>query len=485
MASDKINMIKNNLIRIIKNNREVFIFSTVYIIILSIVQIRWHMTLNTNGMDLGIYDQAIWNCLHGKFFYSTLLDKSLFLDQFRIILLLFVPIYAFFPSVYVYILSNVIFIGLASIPLYFICIHKTNSKPISLIIATAYLLSKYTIASLFSSHPEAIYPLLFFAIILSILKNNRKLLIITVVISLLVKADTFIYTLFIGAYLLIIKKDRKSGFIVSTLSLLWGIMVFKIIPIIFLKNSLQQLTSLPTYSHLGSNFTEIAWNLITNPLLIINNVLIPAKLITLLELFSSVLFLPLLSPGILFIAAPPILVQILSNYHWQYRLTTYYSASIIPFIFTGAVFGISYIKNKYGKKISIALILSVIIFLISVFDGRFWKVLKSKYIVVTNHHTYFKEIKNMIPDEASVSAQGNLFPHLSHRKVIYDFPVVKDAEYVVLDEKGNKFPLNDEAYKEKVDEILKSNEYEVIIDYEGYLLIRRISKANLERSSHL
>ena len=91
----------------------------------------------------------------------------------------------------------------------------------------------------------------------------------------------------------------------------------------------------------------------------------------------------------------------------------------------------------------------------------------------------------MIPDEASVSAQGNLFPHLSHRKVIYDFPVVKDAEYVVLDEKGNKFPLNDEAYKEKVDEILKSNEYEVIIDYEGYLLIRRISKANLERSSHL
>lgn len=41
-----------------------------------------------------------------------------------------------------------------------------------------------------------------------------------------------------------------------------------------------------------------------------------------------------------------------------------------------------------------------------------------------------------IPAGASIAAQSGLAPHLSQRAQIWEFPVLNDAEYVILDTQG-------------------------------------------------
>jgi hypothetical protein len=56
---------------------------------------------------------------------------------------------------------------------------------------------------------------------------------------------------------------------------------------------------------------------------------------------------------------------------------------------------------------------------------------------ITPHHRLFQRFAAQIPPDAVLSTTPPLFPHLTHRRVIYLFPVVlDDTEYVLLDVAG-------------------------------------------------
>jgi hypothetical protein len=78
----------------------------------------------------------------------------------------------------------------------------------------------------------------------------------------------------------------------------------------------------------------------------------------------------------------------------------------------------------------------------------------------------------MIPDEAAVSAQSELVPHLSHRELIYQFPDgIAEADYIVLDTKSDYYPEPDFAhYQADVTELGHDSQYQVLYDDDGYLL---------------
>jgi hypothetical protein len=46
-----------------------------------------------------------------------------------------------------------------------------------------------------------------------------------------------------------------------------------------------------------------------------------------------------------------------------------------------------------------------------------------------------------IPSGARVSAQGPFVPHLAHRPTIYQFPRVRDTEYILLDPEADSWPM--------------------------------------------
>ena len=67
-----------------------------------------------------------------------------------------------------------------------------------------------------------------------------------------------------------------------------------------------------------------------------------------------------------------------------------------------------------------------------------------------------------IPKSARVSAQSPFVPHLSLRKDIYQFPIIKNAEYIVYSRKENCYPLSKEEFASKINKLEKSKNWKII-----------------------
>ncbi len=78
-----------------------------------------------------------------------------------------------------------------------------------------------------------------------------------------------------------------------------------------------------------------------------------------------------------------------------------------------------------------------------------------------------------IPAAAAVSAQSNVFPHLSDRPKVYVFPAIEDAEYVLVDVFGISDPLHPDELFGAVQGLLASPQFELLAGDDGYLLFRR------------
>lgn len=66
----------------------------------------------------------------------------------------------------------------------------------------------------------------------------------------------------------------------------------------------------------------------------------------------------------------------------------------------------------------------------------------SHYLREINYKAYHKILSFYVPNDAAVSANTYLVPHSAFRKKIYQFPNIKDADYVVVcDDFSNYYPF--------------------------------------------
>ncbi len=97
-----------------------------------------------------------------------------------------------------------------------------------------------------------------------------------------------------------------------------------------------------------------------------------------------------------------------------------------------------------------------------------------RWPVASAHTELAQHFIDMIPAEASVSAQSALVPHLSHRSHIYLFPYADDyADYVFLDVTGDIYPFFSHDYIAAAKMVLLSGDYGILAAQDGYLLLKR------------
>jgi hypothetical protein len=98
-----------------------------------------------------------------------------------------------------------------------------------------------------------------------------------------------------------------------------------------------------------------------------------------------------------------------------------------------------------------------------------------------NHYLRNYDVKNVhsqlskIPADAAVSALTPFVPHLSLRDKIYQFPIIKDAEYIVYSEREGKYPLDDAGFNEALNEIAESGNWEINYDEDGFVVLKRVT----------
>jgi uncharacterized membrane protein len=165
----------------------------------------------------------------------------------------------------------------------------------------------------------------------------------------------------------------------------------------------------------------------------------------LLGLLAAVGFLPLLAPELLILGLPVLIANLLSNFPGQYSGEQHYSAPLVAAFILGAIYGsrrlISRISlyEKNGQSFKMTALICVSLWLLFWTFGYHalhgWTPLSSRMEIYAMRPpaANLSQFISQIPAEAIVSASAAIHPHLAHRRVIYLFPTVQEAEYLLVD----------------------------------------------------
>jgi uncharacterized membrane protein len=80
-----------------------------------------------------------------------------------------------------------------------------------------------------------------------------------------------------------------------------------------------------------------------------------------------------------------------------------------------------------------------------------------------------------IPANAIVSAQSPFLPHLSLRETIYQFPTIKEAEYIVLSRLEGPYPLNEEQFRTALDSVAQSKSWKILSASKGCWVFKKVN----------
>ncbi|MCB9079076.1 MAG: DUF2079 domain-containing protein [Anaerolineaceae bacterium] len=459
------------------------------LIILYIITFTWlailrHASFNSSGFDLGIYDQVVWNTLHGRIlFYTTTGIPALHLSNHAsFILILVAPFYLIYSGPEMLLFLQAAAIGLGGLPLFWLAREKLGSPVAALSLLSAYLLfPTLQIVTLWDFHPPVLAVGFFMFAFYFLVKRRAGWFLLFAILAMSCKEQLPLQVAFLGLYAIIRYRDWRLGLTTIILSMTWFFVVMLwVIP----ANSVTgDHLFIGYYADLGDSPAEIVTTAITRPDLVIKNLWQPAKLKYLFDVLTPFAYLPLLGLPVLLIGAPSFAINMLSANSAMYDATGgQYGADVAPWLAFAALYGLVYLNRGVGRRWpqaqrQVTTIASVILLAVALiwqlFRGYSPLALDPPHWEITDHDRLAQRFIDQIPPDASLAAQGKLYPHLSNRLIAYQLPDVNDAEYVFVDVTTGTWPVHPNDIWAKVHDLLASGDYGVLDAADGYLLLKR------------
>jgi uncharacterized membrane protein len=168
-----------------------------------------------------------------------------------------------------------------------------------------------------------------------------------------------------------------------------------------------------------------------------------AKRHTIDLMLRSFLYLPIVSWTmwpVLFITMAERLWSISPNlwlFHAQYQVI------MTTVLFVGTLYTLHGAGDRLARWPGVAGAVSVLVLVATAWTAVASGVWQNAFASqpVSTIERWHAALQRHIPPAARVSAQDSFVPHLSHRSTIYQFPRVRNAEYIVLDPEAPSWPL--------------------------------------------
>ena len=171
----------------------------------------------------------------------------------------------------------------------------------------------------------------------------------------------------------------------------------------------------------------------------------PARWSYLLGLLAPAGFLPLLAPDLLLLGLPVLLANMLSNFPGQYSGEQHYSAPLAAVFILAAIYGARRLVHRLpahrrnGQSLRITGLAAASLWLLSWSLGcqvrQGWTPLsvRTETYSLSSAARRLPGLLDSIPPQAVTTASAAVHPHLAHRQVIYVFPTVQEADYLLVD----------------------------------------------------
>jgi uncharacterized membrane protein len=336
-------------------------------------------------------------------------------------------------------------------------------------------------ANMFDFHPTTLVAGLLPCSFYFLEKRRFALFFLFAVLVMSCKEEMSLLVVMLGLYALFLQSNRRVGTAAMALGIVWFVgAVFVVIPHY---NPEGRSPYLGAYSHLGQGPLGIIRTAITDPLAVAQTLFTKEKLVYLRDLFAPAGFVSVLGLQVLFLLLPSLGIILLSGDPQVYTLEKFhYAAPLVPVVVLSAVYGTAFLARRLDAKWhvpkarSVCIVAGYVLLCTLLYHrARGFTPWGGNYTlpVVSDHDRQAAGLIALVPQEAIVSAQSRLNPHLSQREKIYMFPRVEDAEYVFFDVTADSWPIhpNDQwwLYRSLVDE----EGFGVLAAKEGYVLLRR------------
>jgi uncharacterized membrane protein len=182
------------------------------------------------------------------------------------------------------------------------------------------------------------------------------------------------------------------------------------------------------YDAVGGSPAGLVKTAVTDPLTVLGAMADGRDLLYVAELALPLLGLFVLAPLVLVPAVPELLANLLSSVSTQTSIHFHYTAPIAPFLIAGAILGAA--RRERPREVSAALLAACVVGAVAIGPlaaGELFPDRRSK------HDQIAARAVALIPPDAAVSSTNGLGAHLSERRRILSFPVIRDAEWVAVD----------------------------------------------------
>ncbi len=432
-----------------------------------------------SGFDLGVYDQVVWNTLHGRFFFYTstgqpLLHLSNHADPILALVAIF---YLFHSAPETLLVLQAALVGLAGLPVFWLARQKLNSNFAALGLLTAYLLFPGIEAvTLADFHPPVLaFSFLMFAFYS--LENRRGgWFLLFAVLAMACKEQIPLQVMFLGVYAIVRHKNWRLGLTTIVLAGIWfAVVMLWVIPAFSVTG---EHIFLKYYSDFGQSPLEIVSTVVSRPDLVLRSLWQPEKLAYLRDLFAPFAFLPLLGLPVLLIGTPSFAINLLSNNPAMHNAVRgHYVADVTPWLVWASLFGLVLLAKLARGRSMVLTAATVILLMVSL--GWHWQYGLSPLsptapkFPVTAHARIGAALAAEIPADAPVSSQLRLYAHLSNRQFAYVLPFIRQADYIFLDVTADTSPLHPNDFRAKIEQLLADGQFGIWRAADGFIVLKR------------
>jgi len=451
--------------------------------------VQRHNAFLTTAFDLGNYDQAVWNTARGRPFRLTNIPgvTTRLAHHVEPILLLIAPIYWVWSDPRALLVLQSALAMLGAVPAYRVARRHLGHEWAALAFPLAWVLfPALERALLFDFHAVALAPLFLAAAFDALDEGRDRRFALFAALAASTKEEIGFLVALMGLYALVVQRRRRFGLVTMALGAGWSFVAIDVITPRFSPKG--EHVFLSYYEGLGDGFTGLVITALTKPWVIVRRALEGGAIPYLAALMAPVAFLSLLAPHVVLIASPSLAVNLLSSYEPMRTLEGYhYPSPIVPFVVLGASVGLAIlargaaaVARRQGWRGDLrrhtvvvgALVVVIASLLYHRSRGATPLAAGFEWPQVTEHHRIGERIIARIPPEAAVSAQWRLNPHVSQRERVYQYPDVRDAEYILLDVTINSWPQHPNDLYRDVQALL-AGEWGVVAAQDGWLLLRR------------
>jgi uncharacterized membrane protein len=476
--------------------RVAFALVLLYAVVFGSLSLVRHWAFHSTALDLGVFDQVLWNTVHGRFMESTLsLERcdphSFFLDHFSPALLLIAPFYAVVPRPETLLAFQTLALAAGAWPLYLLARRFLERSEERLVWVAAYVLSApLAWITLYDFHEITLAVLpLGLAVYFQATRRTVPLL-LSLGASFLVKEELPLVGIGFGLALLAQRRWRL-GMLIAVTSAAWFLVTLKVIIPAFAGGAPYQY--LGRYASLGRDEFEIARTLVLDPLRVLR-VLVSgewgSKIAFVLTLFAPGLGLAVRSRSPLIPAIIPLGYLLLSDYGGQHTHHNQYGAPLIPLALGASILGFAALPDRprLRRRLAGAVLVSSLAFALVhgalPFTPSFYDAYlrgnpdrapsESPVFVRESRYEPFLPAVAAIPADASVSSRDFFTTQIPERRFNYHLNGLDTcgAQYVILDYAAPS--VNREEQKHLAEtRALQDQGYEVIATGRGLALLRR------------